>query len=47
MMKEQRTKRGLIIAAIAGLDNGKLELHEEWQWLNGDKSTGSSVVVEQ
>jgi hypothetical protein len=20
---------------------------QEWQWLNGDKSTGSSVVVEQ
>jgi GNAT superfamily N-acetyltransferase len=29
------------------LDNGKLELHEEWQWLNGDTSRGSSVVVEQ
>jgi GNAT superfamily N-acetyltransferase len=29
------------------LDNGKLELHEEWQWLNGDKTKGSSVVVEQ
>jgi hypothetical protein len=29
------------------LTNGKLELHEEWQWLNGDKSKGSSVVVER
>jgi GNAT superfamily N-acetyltransferase len=29
------------------LDSGKLELHEEWQWLNGDKSSGVSVVVEQ
>lgn len=28
------------------LDNGKLELHEEWQWLNGDKSKGSSIIVE-
>ena len=28
------------------LENGKLELHEEWQWLNGDKSTGSSIIVE-
>lgn len=28
------------------LNNGKLELHEEWQWLNGDKSIGSSIIVE-
>ena len=27
--------------------NGKIELHEEWQWLNGDCSTGSSIVVER
>ena len=27
--------------------DGKLELHEEWQWLNGDKSTGSSILVER
>ena len=28
-------------------DNGKIELHEEWQWINGDCSTGSSIVVER
>jgi alkylhydroperoxidase/carboxymuconolactone decarboxylase family protein YurZ len=28
-------------------DCGKLELHEEWQWLNGDKSTWVSVLIEQ
>lgn len=28
------------------LENGKIELTEEWQWLNGDMSKGSSVVVE-
>jgi GNAT superfamily N-acetyltransferase len=28
------------------LENGKLELHEDWQWLNGDKSIGSSIIVE-
>ena len=28
------------------LDNGKIELYEKWQWLNGDKSEGESVVVE-
>lgn len=26
---------------------GKIELHEEWQWLNGDCSCGRSVVVEK
>ena len=29
------------------LDDGKLELHENWQWLNGDKSCGYSVLVEK
>ncbi|MFT4106883.1 MAG: GNAT family N-acetyltransferase [Lacrimispora sp.] len=29
------------------LKNGKLELHEEWQWLNGDKSMGSSILIER
>ena len=29
------------------LDNGKLELAEKWQWLNGDRSEGESVVVEK
>ncbi len=28
-------------------DNGKTELSEEWQWLNGDKSKGYSVIVEK
>ncbi len=28
------------------LEDGRLELHEKWQWLNGDKSKGESVVVE-
>lgn len=28
------------------LENGKIELSEEWHWLNGDMSKGSSVVTE-
>lgn len=28
------------------LENGKFQLTEEWQWLNGDKSKGSSMLVE-
>lgn len=26
--------------------DGRLELHEDWQWLDGDGSKGSSVIVE-
>lgn len=29
------------------LADGKLELAEKWQWLNGDNSEGESVVVER
>ncbi|MBP6311373.1 MAG: n-acetylglutamate synthase [Flavobacteriales bacterium] len=28
------------------LHNGKLRLHEEWQWTSGDRSNGSSVLEE-
>ena len=29
------------------LDNGKMELQEKWQWLNGDMSCGESVLAER
>jgi len=29
------------------MGDGKIELHEKWQWLNGDKSSGTSVLVEK
>lgn len=29
------------------LENGKIQLLEKWQWLNGDKSEGTSIVVEK
>lgn len=29
------------------LDDGKIELFEQWQWLNGDKSKGTSIVIEK
>ena len=28
------------------LHNGKLRLHEEWQWTSGDMSKGSSILEE-
>jgi len=29
------------------LENGKIRLHESWQWTSGDKSSGESVIDEQ
>jgi hypothetical protein len=28
------------------LRNGKIRLHEEWQWTSGDKSKGKSILEE-
>jgi len=28
------------------LPDGRLRLHEEWQWLSGDRSSGRSVIEE-
>lgn len=27
-------------------ESGKIQLHETWQWLNGDNSNGNSVLIE-
>ena len=29
------------------LPNGKIRLHERWEWTSGDKSLGTSVIEEQ
>src|SRR5687767_1996713 len=29
------------------LDNGKIRLHETWQWTSGDGSKGNSILDEQ
>jgi hypothetical protein len=29
------------------LANGKIRLHEAWEWTSGDKSTGTSFIEEQ
>jgi hypothetical protein len=28
------------------LTNGKIRLHETWQWTSGDLSTGTSIIEE-
>jgi hypothetical protein len=29
------------------LENGKIRLHENWEWTSGDKSKGKSIIEEQ
>lgn len=29
------------------LKNGKIRLHESWEWTSGDKSKGQSIIEEQ
>jgi hypothetical protein len=29
------------------LENGKIRLHETWEWTSGDKSKGQSIIEEQ
>jgi hypothetical protein len=29
------------------LENGKIRLHESWEWTSGDKSKGTSIIEEQ
>lgn len=29
------------------LENGKIRLHETWQWTSGDHSKGNSIIEEQ
>lgn len=29
------------------LDNGKIRLHERWEWTSGDRSKGHSILEEQ
>jgi hypothetical protein len=28
------------------LNNGKIRLHETWEWTSGDKSKGNSIIEE-
>jgi hypothetical protein len=29
------------------LENGKIRLHENWEWTSGDQSKGSSIIEEE
>ncbi len=39
-------RTGLCLSSPHLNAEGLLEMHEEWQWTSGDKSKGSSVLIE-
>lgn len=45
--QQEQVRVGVCHSIPKILDNGKIELKEKWQWLNGDKSKGESVIVEK
>ena len=44
--EQEQIRVGICHSVPNVLENGKIELSEKWQWLNGDKSKGSSLLVE-
>lgn len=37
---------GICISKPEIMKNGKIRLHEDWQWTSGDKSKGQSIIEE-
>ena len=52
MRYHQVNEKGVLMTGICfskpeRLPNGKLRLHESWEWTSGDKSKGQSILEEQ
>lgn len=45
--EQKQVRVGVCHSVPRMLEDGKLQLAEKWQWLNGDKSEGVSVIVEK
>lgn len=43
---DSRIRTGACLSTPEVLPDGRLRLHEEWQWTNGDRSAGRSIVEE-
>ena len=37
---------GQCISTLSVLPEGRYKYHENWQWINGDKSKGASQIIE-
>ncbi|MBQ7433680.1 MAG: n-acetylglutamate synthase [Lachnospiraceae bacterium] len=46
MNQDMQVRTGKCHSVPTVLDNGKLELKEQWQWTNGDGSEGESLLKE-
>lgn len=46
MTKELELKSGKAIGKIIPLENGKLRLDLDWEWLDGTKENGTSQYIE-
>ena len=52
MRYHQVNNKGELMTGICSskpelLTNGKIRLHENWEWTSGDKSKGNSIIEEQ
>jgi hypothetical protein len=52
MRYHQLNQKGALMTGICKskpeiLENGKIRLHESWEWTSGDKSKGQSIIQEQ
>ena len=52
MRYHQINRKGEIMTGICNstpeiLSDGKIRLHESWQWTSGDRSSGQSIIEEQ
>ena len=45
--KKGELMTGICISKPEILNNGKIRLHESWEWTSGDKSKGQSIIEEQ
>jgi len=43
---EGKLMTGKCISTPEQMPNGKIRLHEKWQWTSGDKSSGTSTLEE-
>lgn len=43
---KDQIRTGSCVSTPELMENGKLRLHEKWQWTNGDLSKGSSILEE-
>lgn len=51
MRYHQVNEKGALMTGICQskpeiLDNGKIRLHETWEWTSGDRSKGQSIIEE-